>query len=164
LDILLAHNLWATNQLLMHCRGLTEAQFHQRFDIGPGSLHDTLTHILGSIQRWGNVLDSQPAGEGLAKTSRTPDELLAMLQTLGNRFNQLALSHPLDGLVVGQRGGKTYRFVRGALITHVTTHAVHHRAQCLNMLRQLGATPLPAIAVLDWMVNADPVPPPGAPG
>jgi uncharacterized damage-inducible protein DinB len=27
---------------------------------------------------------------------------------------------------------------------------MHHRAQCLNMLRHLGVTPLPASSVTEW--------------
>jgi uncharacterized damage-inducible protein DinB len=45
---------------------------------------------------------------------------------------------------------------RGGVITHVATHGMHHRAQCLNMLRQLGVTPLPKSSVVEWMVTADP--------
>jgi len=44
LQILLSHDRWATAQLLGACGGLTADQFYRRFDIGPGSLHDTLTH------------------------------------------------------------------------------------------------------------------------
>jgi uncharacterized damage-inducible protein DinB len=33
---------------------------------------------------------------------------------------------------------------------------MHHRAQCINMLRQLGVTPLPNSSVADWMRSADP--------
>jgi uncharacterized damage-inducible protein DinB len=36
------------------------------------------------------------------------------------------------------------------VLTHVTTHGMHHRAQCLNMLRQLGVTPLPPSSVTEW--------------
>ena len=39
---------------------------------------------------------------------------------------------------------------RGATIVHVTTHGTHHRAQCLNILRQLGVTPLPPSSVAEW--------------
>ncbi len=35
--------------------------------------------------------------------------------------------------------GKTHRFALGAALVHVTTHGMHHRAQCLNMLRHLSA-------------------------
>jgi hypothetical protein len=51
-------------------------------------------------------------------------------------------------------GGTTYRFTLGAMLIHVTTHGMHHRAQCLNMLRQLAvpgiSDRLPEIDLLQW--------------
>ena len=34
LQILLAHNVWATQKLIDACKALTAEQFHQRFEIG----------------------------------------------------------------------------------------------------------------------------------
>ena len=43
-------------------------------------------------------------------------------------------------------------------LVHVTTHGMHHRAQCLNMLRHLGvpgvSDRLPEIDPLDWQLQA----------
>jgi len=41
------------------------------------------------------------------------------------------------------------------VITHVTTHGMHHRAQCLNMLRHVGVNPLPQSSVLQWMLAGE---------
>ena len=54
--ILIEQNLWATGQLIDVCAGLPPEQFHQRFEMGPGSLHDTLTHILGAMRGWSDLL------------------------------------------------------------------------------------------------------------
>ena len=55
--------------------------------------------------------------------------------------------------------GKTHRFTLGAALAHVTTHGMHHRAQCLNMLRHLSAPGisdrLPEIDPLDWQLQAE---------
>jgi len=32
---------------------------------------------------------------------------------------------------------------------------MHHRAQCLNMLRQLGVDPVPPSAVVEWIMMVD---------
>ena len=64
-------------------------------------------------------------------------------------------AHPLEENVTATRGGKSYTFTRGGVLTHVTTHGVHHRAQCLNMFRQLGVSPVPASSVLEWMRDVD---------
>jgi uncharacterized damage-inducible protein DinB len=54
------------------------------------------------------------------------------------------------------RDGRTISMMRSAVIAHVATHGMHHRAQCLNMLRQLGVKPLPPSSVAEWawMVEA----------
>ncbi|RMH26245.1 MAG: hypothetical protein D6693_07555 [Planctomycetota bacterium] len=41
------------------------------------------------------------------------------------------------------------------MVTHVCTHGMHHRAQCLNMLRRLGVETLPPSSVVEWMLTAD---------
>ena len=157
LDVLLAHDRWATRNILEACAALSPEQFHQRFEMGPGSLHDTTTHILGAMRGWGDMLASREQRPRLEQGGgpRTPHELLALLEEIGDNFGESARQHPLDELVSGSRGGKTYTFVRGAVLTHVTTHGMHHRAQCLNMLRHLGVSPLPASSVLEWMLTVD---------
>ena len=48
------------------------------------------------------------------------------------------------------RDGRTFDLTRGAVLAHVVTHGMHHRAQCLNMLRRLGVRPLPPGSVTEW--------------
>jgi uncharacterized damage-inducible protein DinB len=158
LDILLAHNLWATRNILDACAALTDEQFHKRFEIGPGSLHDTTTHILAATQAWGDMLAGREPRPRLEGSRRTVPELLAIFDEIAQDLEGSAKSHPVNGIVSGSRGGKSYSFVRGGVLTHVTTHAMHHRALCLNMLRQLGvAPPLPPSSVVEWMITVDPV-------
>lgn len=154
-QILLAHNRWATRNMLSACEKLSEEQFHQRFELGPGSLHDTLTHILGAMRGWGDLLAGREQRPRLEGTRRGVPELLALLDELADDLQASAAAHPTDGLVTGSRGGKTYTFARGAVLTHVTTHGMHHRAQCLNMLRRLGVDPLPPSSVADWTLMVD---------
>jgi len=153
LEILLAHNRWATGNLIDACAKLPRPQFHQRFEMGPGSLHDTLTHILAAMRGWGDLLAGRDQRPRLEGEERTPEELRALLASLSDDLEASARAHPVDELVTGSRGGREYTFARGGVLTHVTTHGMHHRAQCLNMLRQLGVDPLPASAVVEWMMG-----------
>ena len=58
---------------------------------------------------------------------------------------------PLEEQVTRRlRSGRTIQLTRGAVLVHVTTHGMHHRAQCLNMLRQLGTPSLPPSSVTEW--------------
>ena len=155
LTILLAHNEWATRNIIEACAKLSHDQFHRRFEMGPGSLHDTVTHLLAATQGWGDLLAGREQRPRLEGTERSTDELLKLWHEIAADFSASAKAHPVDGLVSRVRDGKSYTFTRGGVLTHVTTHAMHHRAQCLNMLRHVGVQPLPPSSVLEWMLTVD---------
>lgn len=156
LDILLEHNQWATRNVMEACRGLAHEQFHQPFEMGVGTLHATLTHILGAMRGWTDLLAGREQRERLEEGGeRTVDELLALLDEVGADLMHHARAHPVDEPVSGERGGRSYTFQRGAVITHVTTHGMHHRAQCINMLRQLGVEKPPPSSVVESMIMVD---------
>lgn len=184
LDILLTHDEWATRMLLERCRPLTHAQFHQRFEIGLGSLHDTLTHIVGVVRRWTDRIDGRTLRPALAPIpgrpdiphdgkDRTPDELLAMLIEAAADLRAVATKwraapEGLASLVhmdwPRKEGGmKRYTFTRGCCLTHVTTHGTYHRAQCVNMMRHLKLPglsdnlPDPSVIEWQWMTESPPV-------
>lgn len=56
----LEHNAWATHEVLRACTALGDEQWHQRFEMVPGSLHDTLTHVVGAMFRWADRIDGPP--------------------------------------------------------------------------------------------------------
>lgn len=155
-DILLSQNQWATAQIFSACENLTDEQFHQKFEMGFGSLHDTLTHMLAAMRVWGDVLAERPQRPRLEGTRRPIAELKSILNELSADLLQSAKAHPLDGKVVRERGGKTYVFERAEVVLQVATHGFHHRAQCLNMLRQLGVSPLPPSSIIEWTLVANP--------
>lgn len=167
LDIMLEHNAWATREILRACLALDGDAWTRRFDIGPGSLHDTLTHVVGAMLRWADRIEGPPRvlrPEIENGTLRTPAELMALLDEAASDLSRAANIARQRGLATEcdlTFGGRTYRFTFGAMLVHVATHGMHHRAQCLNMLRGLGipgvSDRLPEIDALDWQlaVQAD---------
>lgn len=154
LPILLAHDRWATRNILDACIPLTDAQFHQRFDIGPGSLHDTLTHILSCIRGWTDDLTARAPLPVLKGTTRTPEQLIQLLDEEYDHFVAATrLGPPDEPITVTFDSGNTRTYTRAVIIAHVITHSMHHRAQCLNMLRHLGVDPLPRDALDDWSLQ-----------
>ena len=153
MTILLAHDRWATERLLEACDGLSEDQFHQAFEMGPGSLHDTITHMLSALRGWGDLLAGRPVGGPIEPVNRPVNDLRALHTELADAFARHV--RPVEEKVSGERGGRAYTFTRGGVVTHVCTHGMHHRAQCLNMLRHLGIAPLPPSSVVEWMLMAD---------
>ena len=125
--------------------------------MGLGTLRKTLTHIAGAIQGWGDLLAGREQRPRLEESGFSLAELRSLIDEVTSDFEASARSHPHDGIATGSRGGNSYSFTRGGVLTHVMTHAVHHRAQCINMLRQLGVEDLPPSSVLEWMMMVDPV-------
>jgi uncharacterized damage-inducible protein DinB len=159
LQILLLHDHWATGQILDTCRALTFEQFHQRFEMGPGSLHDTLTHIIGAMRTWTDTLAGIPLRPRIETDGqrRSPEQLRELLDESARALESESRRRPLDEMVIRtMRDGRTGRFTRGAVLTHVTTHGMHHRAQCLNMLRHLGIKTLPPSSVTEWTWRGEP--------
>jgi uncharacterized damage-inducible protein DinB len=165
LDILLGHDDWGTRRVLELCRKLTPEQYRRPFPIGPGEkggLCATITHIIGAKFRWADRIGGRTLRPFLEGTDRTPEQLLGLLDAAHADMTAAlaeARAKGLAGLIDVQFEGKTYRFTRGAALTHVLTHGHWHRAQCLNMLRQLGvfAGPekAPELDVVDWQFEVE---------
>jgi uncharacterized damage-inducible protein DinB len=164
-DRLLEHNAWATRVVLERCRSLTPEQFGRRFEMGLGSLHDTLLHTIGAMIRWSDRIAGRTVRPSIeADTStRTPDQLLAELDRAAMEIGAVARSmreaKRLDEIMESKFGDSPpIHFTRGTAIVHVMTHGAHHRAQALNMLRQLGIAPkdLPDIDAIEWELTAAP--------
>lgn len=154
-DILLAHDRWATRNLLNTCAALTPDQSHQRFEMGPGSLHDVIVHMLSAMQAWGDMLAGRTARERLEGERFTVDQLVTLHGEIFEDFAATVRAHPVDEVVTAERHGQSFSFSRGGVLTHVTTHGVHHRAQCLNMLRRIGVEKPPPVSVVEWMLMGD---------
>jgi len=170
-DILLGHDRWATAQIIDRCRPLTEAQFHQQFPIGPGSLHDTIAHIIGAMHRWADRIGERPLRPRLdGRTSHTDPapakrftaaEFSAQLQDIAPDFAHLVAQLRDHGTLNTTRTWTIAdyppeTFTVAAAVIHVTNHGMHHRAQCMNMLRHLGRPVNADLDELEWQIAEEP--------
>ena len=175
--IQIAADAWGTRKVLELCRRISRDQFHQRFPIGPGSLHDTLTHIISATRRWTDrlagrtprpMLHALPEVPHLAGESkeRTIDELAVLLDEAERDLQSVvkAGASKLDSTVsldwpASDGKTKTYTFTHAAVLVHLSTHGAHHRAQCLNMLRHLSipglSDKLPDPSAVDWQAETE---------
>jgi uncharacterized damage-inducible protein DinB len=170
LSALLAHNRWATRLILDRCRALTDEQFRRPFPIGPadkGGLCAILTHIVGAMRRWADRIAGRPIRPPIEPwrpgaephPPYTQEELLNLLDDAHadlaavieavRRGGQPALSRELTLTFATTGGEHSVSFTAGAAIASAAVHGHYHRAQCMNILRQLGA-PTAAIDVIDW--------------
>jgi uncharacterized damage-inducible protein DinB len=163
LTILLGHNHWATRRVLDLCTRLSAEQFHRRFDIGPGSLHDTLTHVVDCMRWWADDVRGRPRRPTVAPAGATlsVDGMSRLLDDARTDLAQLIEQSRgnLGGIVHATLGDKRYAFTRGVALTHALVHGTHHRAQCLNMLRRLNvpglSDRLPDLDVNDWQYETE---------
>lgn len=154
--LLLHHNLVADRELLDICSTLTDEQLDTEFPMGLNTLRDTLAHNLGALRAWSDVYAERDMRPWLPTEGPfTIERLGKIAEALHTDWFEIASQLPLDGEVTWSRGETHYRYTRAQIIAHVTTHAVHHRAQAINMLRQLGVateeTPLPTGSVMSWV-------------
>jgi uncharacterized damage-inducible protein DinB len=165
LAILLGYNRWATALLLDLCRRIPDEKFHQAFDMGCGTLHDTFGHTIGAMLRWVDRIyerdirpsiekPQQPGGE---KPRRTPEQFLEILDRADRELREVVAwsrDKGLDTTVNLTFGEKSFTFTRGVAIMHILNHGTHHRAQAMNMLRRVNvpgvSDNLPDIDVADW--------------
>ncbi len=175
LEVLLEHNHWATRKVLELCRGLTREQFHKPYPIGPGQhggLHATLTHVLFAMERWADFIAGRPPrpsrerpplgpADGGNARDLTPDELIELLDASTADLRTLIRNSNgrRETLVTVRFGETSYTFTLGASFAHALTHGHYHRAQCMNMLRQLNVTgvsdKLTDLDVVDWQYEVE---------
>ncbi|MCC6320610.1 MAG: DinB family protein [Phycisphaerales bacterium] len=158
LSSLLGHNQWATRIILEDCAKLSQSQWDQEFEIGPGSLRKTMTHIVGAMQRWTDRISEARLRESLEDDGHRYDplELADKLEVISEQLGLVAADVERSNgwerpISFATSEGQMYRFTRGAAMAHVLTHGMHHRAQALNMRRRLGLAPLGLdLDVVEW--------------
>ncbi len=163
LDILLDHHRWSTHRVLEACVPLSQDQWHKTFAMGVGSLHHTMLHVVRCVQGWTNRVQ-QIEWPRHAEAHYTRVELMQMNDASVNALARLISRYRQQGTLdevaeetfhPADREPVHVRFTRRAAIVHCLVHGTHHRAQALNMLRQLGVAPSPEIDVMDWHHEED---------
>jgi uncharacterized damage-inducible protein DinB len=153
LDRLLGHDAWTTRQLLLRCRGPTDERLDRRFDIGDRSLRETFRHIIENMEAWTDLIAMRPV-RSLSRGPHPVEELLerhaAAAKELADVSRRVRDEGRLDQMFADP--GEEPRTPRplGGMIVHVITHSMHHRAQALYLMEQLGLTELPEGDALGW--------------
>ena len=157
LRALFAHNDWARDHVIEMASPLSDDQLDQPFEMGLGSLRNTLYHLWAAERVW---LDRW-LGDGNARYAESQAPLT--VATLSDRFRATAVQRDDFLKQIGGAGesnritftgrqGDSLTFPLGDMMLHVCNHGFHHRAQALNMLRILG-TKLRRLDFLFMQVN-----------
>lgn len=160
--VLLDFEDWATHRMFDACDSLTDLHLDQEFEMGLGTLRRTMVHNINAMVGWTGVLNATPPDftPEITEGNPTIDRLREGHVQAMAAFRDAVSAGPFSEVLAPERKGTAYRFTRGGILVHVTTHSMHHRAQCLNMLRHLGVETQPESSVFQWMVAH---PPPESP-
>ncbi len=145
---LFAYNEWANQKLLEAAAGLNEDEFGRQVSGSYESVRMSVVHIVLVQGLWLSVLNGKPevppppqefAGipfdELKRRFARSHDDLRAYAADLTEERMAAEIStfHP--------RERKEYRWPAWQLVTHLTNHSAHHRAEAGIMLALLGHSP-----------------------
>jgi len=125
---------------------LDDEGLDRAFEMGFGSLRGTLHHLWAAervwLDRWAGK--AEPVYPDMEAGLAMADLRGRWVRTAGERDALLDQAGP-DGYArpvrFTDKQGRECAFALGDLIIHVCNHAMHHRAQALNMLRHVGVKP-----------------------
>lgn len=153
LDRLLCHDAWTTRQLLLRCHELSDEQLDRKFDIGDKSLRGTFDHIVGCMERWTDRMVGRPVRDG--EWHNSIDRLLERHTLAVKEFGELASSVEREGREDNLFSGDDQaRHTLGGGIAHLITHGMHHRAQAMYLMEQLGLQDVIEGDALGWEAQA----------
>ncbi len=144
LDRLLAHDIWSTRQLMLQSKALTDAELDKQFDIDSRSLRQCFVHIVQVIESWNDLLYERTprSASELQALPQTIDGLLERLGDAGHEFailaRKIAREDRWDDVFVDVLDNPPRQKSFGGTIAHVITHSMHHRAQAMYIMEQLG--------------------------
>ena len=157
------HRCWVNAKLLAASSDLTDVQRRTSFEIGQGSIWQTLLHLMGAEYIWleivmgnpnpimpgdlpGRLVGNQLADDGM----RSMAELTANWAELDARWRQYLselqpsdLTKEFSKASTTSSDGQRHATSLLDILLHVCTHAHYTTAQLINMLRQLGVDDLP---------------------
>lgn len=150
---LFEYNDWADKQLLAAAAKCDDAALDRPFDIGPGSLRRTLLHLYNGEFVW------LQRCQGKRETKWPSEAEKTAINTLQQRFDAVwrdrdAFLRTLSSADLGRvtiyrdSKGSEFQAVLSDMLMQALVHSTHHRAQAVNMLRQVGA----GLVELDYMM------------
>jgi uncharacterized damage-inducible protein DinB len=141
---------WANNTLFQAAAKLDDAQLDRDFGMGMGSLRKNLQHIIDAERWW---LANWRQDEAPFPRGEQPRSVLQMQEL----YTEVAESRDpfvmeldqagADRVVRVTAGGPQCCFRVGESLLQLCGHGTHHRAQCVNMLRQLDVV----VGALDYV-------------
>lgn len=135
---------WAQGQVLAVAVELSDEQLDRSFEMGLGTIRKTLQHIRAAEQWWlenwligcDNPFPESPDALPVRELAAITAETARMRNLLVARSSESDLQRIIT---ITPRPGVTRSFAIGETMVQICCHGTLHRAQVLNMFRQVGA-------------------------
>jgi uncharacterized damage-inducible protein DinB len=153
LDRYLGYEAWTLRHIISRCAALSPEQLHHPFDMGHGTLHETLTHVIRNIEVWTDLLRERPVRDLPPIPANVEGYLQrfdAAMADFAGCARHLAAGNRLDATYVDvlDNPPKTKSF--GGTILHLLTHTTVHRWEMQHMVQRLGVDDLIEGDALSW--------------
>ena len=151
LDRLLGHDTWTTRQLLLACASLPDELLDRDVAIDHRTLRATFVHMIENIEIWTDLMHERTVQ---TKAGETLPDLLDRLSVVSRDFRELAQTiardQRFDACVTDTLDQPPQRKTFGGAIGHVLTHNMHHRAQIMFLMQQVGVVEHIEGDLLSW--------------
>lgn len=154
------HRAWVTDNLLNAASQLRDDQLRALFQIGQGSIWNSLTHLYAAEYVWleallgkedgvlpGDLPGKLPGNQQGEGALTGLDQLRQNWKALEKRWDDYLSALQSDSLddIIYRKSSSAGRFGsrRSDVLLHVCTHAHYTSAQVVNMFRQVGVEKLP---------------------
>lgn len=152
-DRYLGYEAWTLRHLIVRCGEISPEQLQEKFDIGHGSLHETIQHIILNLEVWTDLMREQ-AIRNLPTFPNNVEEYLqrfdAAMSDFADCAHALAMAGRLDATYMDVLDNPPKAKTFGGTLLHVLTHTTVHRWEMQHMLQRLGLSDLIEGDALSW--------------
>ncbi len=148
-----AYDNWAFGTIFDIFSTMSDTQLDRELNMGMGSLRKNLQHMLDANRWWlanwkqdGSPFPRGEAARSLEEMRAQFDDIVSRRATFVNSLDAQSASR----IVSVTAGGPITCFRVTESLIQLFGHGTHHRAQCLNMARQLGVQPL-QLDLVQWL-------------
>ena len=151
----LRYSDWGNQQLLKEAGRLNDGQLDQPMAMGRGTLRSQLLHIWAGesvwLQRWQGRTETPWPNEGEKAPVAAIAQRFETVYAERNRFlGPLTDAHLANVITYRDSKGSLFKATLADMITQAIAHSAHHRAQVVNMIRQVGGQP-PELDYMMWV-------------
>ncbi|MBI5763211.1 MAG: DinB family protein [Planctomycetes bacterium] len=147
---------WANDIVLRAAGPLADANLDKPFAMGRGSLRMELLHVWAGehvwLQRWqGGTETPWPNEEERVAIPGIAERFAAAWRERDTFLATLADRDLARAITYRDSKGSLFSATLADMMTQMIVHSTHHRAQIVNMLRNVGVTPPPDLDYMYWV-------------